>query len=636
MNARTNLLRLIAVLLLALATWGAYHRTFASPFIFDDLPSILENPSIRHLGALGEVLSPPSADGNSAAGRPLVNLSLAINYAISGTRVWSYHAFNLIIHFLAGLALWGVARRTLEKVGFADPFLSATAIALIWIVHPLQTEAVTCVVQRTESLMGLWYLLVLYCFIRSTDQALDSQRPWRPLWGALAVAACAAGMATKEVMVTAPVLVFLYDRTFVAGSFREAWRRHCGLHLALGATWLLLGALLIHLGGSRGATAGFGHGVTSAAYARTQCWAVVHYLRLSFWPNPLIVDYGNGLVPSLRAVGLQVAVVSALLAGTLVALVRKPALGFLGAWFFCILAPSSSFVPIVTQTIAERRMYLPLAAVITCVVAGARAWAGRRGLAVCFAAAIVLFCVTVRRNEDYRSAVAIWTDTVAKRPGNARAHNDLGDALRDAGNPAAALVQFSEAVRLEPTLAEAHYNLGNALVQTGRAAEALEPYRQALRLRPGFAQAHYALGGILLEQGQNAEALEHFSTALQLAPESFEAHYDTANALFHLGRSAQAADEYTRALAIRPDSVEAHYNLANALIQTERLGDAIVQFQAALRLRPDLADAHFNLAGAWMRTGHTEEAIRELREVLRLQPDSADARELLERLSQKL
>src|SRR5271170_509528 len=145
----------------------AYRKSYGGPFVFDDPPSILYNATIRHLWPFWSVLRPPHGEGITVGGRPVLNLSLAVNYAISGTRVWSYHALNLLIHILAGLTLFGIVRRTLERVGSGDlarPYLLGLAITLLWILHPLQTESVTYVVQRAESLMGLFYLLTLYCF----------------------------------------------------------------------------------------------------------------------------------------------------------------------------------------------------------------------------------------------------------------------------------------------------------------------------------------------------------------------------------------------------------------------------------------------------------------------------------------
>ena len=229
--------------ILAAIAAAAYSRTFSVPMFYDDVPSILHNPTLRHLGS---AFWPGGR--STVSGRPVLNLSLALNYAVSGTNVWSYHALNLAIHALACMALFGIVRRTLAPREGERASIIAFCVALTWAVHPLLTESVTYLVQRAESLMGLLYLLTLYCFIRGA--AADAVRP--RAWQALAVIFCLLGMGAKEVMVSAPLIVLLYDRTFLAGSFREAWRRRRGVYAGLAATWLILPFLVLSTHGRGG------------------------------------------------------------------------------------------------------------------------------------------------------------------------------------------------------------------------------------------------------------------------------------------------------------------------------------------------------------------------------------------------
>ncbi|MGB2987435.1 MAG: glycosyltransferase family 39 protein, partial [Phycisphaerae bacterium] len=219
-------------ILLVLSGLIVYLNSFAGVFIFDDTVHILESERIRHLWPPWDLL---------ARRRPTLELSLAVNYAIGGLGVWGYHAFNLAVHVLAGLTLFGIARRTLmhercrDRLGQASHWLALT-IALIWLVHPLQTQSVTYIIQRSESLMGLFYLLTLYCVIRGAES------PLRYRWYLAAVIACALGMGSKAVMVTAPLVVLLYDRVFLSPSFSEAFRKRWGLYSGLAANWGILAA----------------------------------------------------------------------------------------------------------------------------------------------------------------------------------------------------------------------------------------------------------------------------------------------------------------------------------------------------------------------------------------------------------
>jgi tetratricopeptide (TPR) repeat protein len=620
----------LAAAVIAVAGLAAYSGSFSGVFLLDDVASIVDNPTIRHLTHVGAVLTPPAGGGLTVGGRPLLNLSLAVNYAIGGNRVWSYHALNLAIHILAGLTLFGIVRRTLEKPAArpGGPVLPAMAVALLWVLHPLQTESVTYVVQRGECMMGLFYLLTLYCFIRYADYPSLRGRG-AGIWAALSVACCLLGAASKEVMVTAPLMIWLYDRTFVSGTFRKAWRDHWALFVGLASCWLLLIWLAVGTN-ARGHSVGFDAGVPWPAYALTQFGAVAHYLRLSFWPHPLVFDYGMAVASRLGDVAPQLAVVVLLLAGTLVAIWRWPSLGFCGAWFFAILAPTSSVVPVGTQTIAEHRMYLSLAAVMTLVVLAMFAAAGRRSLPLLLAAALGLGLLTARRNEDYLSAVSIWRDTVSHNPESWRAQSSLGAALaEDPGRLQEAISHYDEALRLKPDSAEVHNNLAIALAKIpGRLPEAISQYRQALRIKPDYSDAHNNLANALAKDPARVpEAISQYEEAIRLNPDAVEAHYNLAIALAKSpGRLPEAISQFEEALRLDPDYAEAHNNLAIALARIPgRLPEAISHYDAALRLKPDYAEAQFNLANALARdSGRLPEAILHFEEALRLNPDSAE------------
>lgn len=605
---------------LVLAALAAYYNSFSGPFIFDDARAILKNPSIRHLSSISKVLSPPEG-GSTVSGRPFVNLTLAVNYALGGIKqVGGYHTLNLFIHILAGLTLFGLVRRTLsqrmlkEQLG-ETTLLLAFSVALLWIVHPLQTESVTYIVQRAESLVGLFYLLTLYCVVRAAESRSSS------LWSVLAVGMCLLGMASKEVMVTAPLMALLYDRTFMAGTFREAWRQRWRLYLGLAATWFLLGWLIIGTG-NRGSSAGFGVSVSSFDYACTQCWAIIHYLQLSIWPRPLIFDYGTGLIKDYGTVipcGLGLAL---LLAATVYGLWRKPVLGFIGCWFFLILAPTSSVVPVVTQPIAEHRLYLPLAAVIAMLVAGGHRLMGRRGLLIWPVLAVILGFLTVRRNVDYQSTLSIWSDTAAKRPTSARAHDNLGSALDDSGRTEEAAQEYKTAILIEPDNPNEHYNLGNTLAKLGRPLEAVAQYEEALKLNPKYADVHYNLGVILFGLGRLSEAIAEYERALQLNPDDADAHDSLGNALAQAGRVAEAMVHFEEALRLNPDDAGAHNNFGVVLVQAGRISEAIHHYQEALRLEPNYADAHLNAGDAYFDAGRLPDALAEYQSSLRLYPDN--------------
>ena len=534
---------------------------------------------------------------------------------------------NLAIHLGAALALFGFVRRTLANcrsllAGDGSPEspasrllpqhanLLAFAVALLWVVHPLQTESVTYIVQRAESQMGLFFLLTLYCFARAADCHLLNDKRFGGRgagWLGAAVVACGCGAATKEVTAAAPVLALLWDRTFVAGSFRAAWRARRGAYLGLFASWILI-AVLVATAGNRGGTVGFGSKVAWWDYALTQCDAIARYVGLALWPSPLIFDYGVEWKKSLLEVAPQALLVSAMVAGTLIAIVRRSAWGFLGGWFFAMLAPTS-LIPGNRQTIAEHRMYLSLAAVIVVVVIGLflaidgrRKGAGWPRSLILFAAlAAGLGWATVRRNDDYRSVLALYRDTVEKRPGNWSAHYNLANALVEAGQPEAAISEFAAASRAKPDFPVAHFNRGNTLWNLGRRAEAAAAFRDTLRVKPDYARAHTNLGQVLVELDRKTEAQEHFAAAARLAPEFPEAHENLGSVLMELGRLDEARAEFEAALRARPERATARFGLGNVFFLAGKMTEAAAEYERALQLDPDFAAARAQLQRA--RTG---------------------------------
>jgi tetratricopeptide (TPR) repeat protein len=616
----------------------SYYNSITGALVLDDAATVTDNASIRQLWPLGPALLPPNDAG--VGGRPIANLTFAVNYALGGLDVRGYHVFNLALHCAAALTLFGVVRRTLLRPVWRARYAAAAtplglAAAAIWAAHPLTTAVVDYVSQRTEALMACSYLLTLYGFIRWTEARETNDGAGGSRWLVFTTLSCALGMASKEVMVTAPLLVLLYDRTFIAGTWKLAWRRHAQVHVALASTWILLASLMLGSRiGDRGI--GFGQNVSAWSYLVTETTALTRYLRLAVWPQPLVFDYGWSFAPGLGAALPHALACLALVVGTLIALVRRPVLGFVGGAFLLILAPTSSFVPISQQPIAESRMYLPLAGVVTAGMVGLFALLGRRALLVAACATVAGVAITLHRNADYRTVLGLWQDTVAKTPQNARAHGNLGATLFLAGREIEAVAEFETALRLKPDYAEAHNNLAAWLVRLNRPAEALVHLDAALRSQPDLINAHYNRGNTLMQLGRRPEAIASFETVLRMNPHHARALSDLALIDLEAGRISLAIDRAEAALAVDPKLAVAHHNLANALSTSGRFREAIPHYETALRLDPKFAKAEHNLAVALLRSGDTRGAIEHFEAALRLRPDYPEAKKNLEAVRAQL
>lgn len=609
-----------SVALIVTAVLLAYANSYPGAFYFDDDAAILQNGSIRDLTAWGRVLWPPVEAG--VGGRPVANVTYALNYAAAGYSPWAYHATNVGLHAGAALLLFGVVRRTLmlprwrAQFGHAATLIGAVA-ALCWSLHPLHTTVVNYMSQRTEGLMGLLYLATVYCFLRSTEGNAT-------LWSAAAVTACALGMGSKEGMVTAPVLVILFDAALVSGSWRNAWSAHRGRLAALAGTWILLGGLMMASRlEQRGV--GFGLGPSAYSYALTQCQAVVRYLQLSLWPHPLVFDYGPHYATRLLDVLPSALVLVTTLASIAWLLWRKPAAGFGLAAFFLLLAPSSSVIPIVQQPCAENRVYLPLAALVATAVAAAYRASGRRALLGFATAAALLGILTHARNPAFADEISIWADTAAKVPANERARSNLGNALLNNGEVDAAIAQFGEAIRLSPNYADARNNLGVAWLAKGQYERAIAEFTLAIATRSDYADAYYNLGEAYLQLGRSADALAPLQQSLQLSPSNAKAYNNLGMALLDLGRVEESIAAEEQAVALAPSMAEARYNLGNSLARAGRIVEAMTAYDAALQLDPAFAKAHNNAGVLLLSQGDAEAARKRFEAALRIDPGYRDA-----------
>ncbi|HEY6008004.1 MAG TPA: tetratricopeptide repeat protein, partial [Geobacteraceae bacterium] len=586
------------------------------PFTFDDITSIVDNPIIRDAGNfLGR------ADGYRYNPRRFVAyLTFALNYRAGGLGVAGYHVVNLVIHLITALLVYAWTRLTLATPRLAESRFApcsrsiSLVAALLFVAHPLATQAVTYVVQRSASLATLFYLLALVCYAAARSEQERLRRLSSPrvlfLFGATVLASGLA-LRTKEIAVTLPFALLLYEGMFFPRTRRKRLLIGFGtlggallfLAVALSAT-RPLGEFLADVGQSLAET----RVISRSDYLLTQFRVLVTYVRLLFMPVAQNLDYAYPIATSLfdPAVCASLFFLLGLLACAVVLLVRagrggEPLLRLVAFgifWFFLTLAVESSIIPI-TDVIFEHRLYLPLAGVAMAAGAGCFLL-GRRlpvvaGRLLLVALVLALALATWRRNAVWGDNVALWRDVVAKSPAKARSHNELGKALYDGKRYAEAVVAYREAIRLDPAFLPAHNNLGAALHKLGDVDGAIAAYEAALRLEP-----------------RQSETLNNLAIAHE-----------------RKGLVDLSIAEYESVLKMRPDYAAAHNNLGAAYRKKGNIPAAMEQYRIALRLKPDYASAYNNLGVAYALQGNYAEAAEQFTTALRLQPDNGEFRENL-------
>lgn len=595
-----------AWLIIPLAGLAAYANSFSGPFLFDDISGIRRNTAIR-------TLWPPWSWLTSGT-RPVANFTFALNHAAGGYDPRGYHVLNLIIHLCAGLLLFAVARRTLlhRPLGHTSPNRAeglALTIALLWLLHPLQTQSVTYIVQRMESLMGMLVLLTMYCFIRGAEHG--ASRWWFPA----CFASCALAMGTKEVAAGTPLLILWYDRVFVSRSWRALFRTHWKLYLALGLLWAIPAILLIRHGEALGKSGVlFVKGISPLEYLQTQPQVLLHYLRLSVWPVGQNIDWMWPIATDPLEIYLPGLIILGLIALTIVAIFRWPAWSFPGGWFFIILAPTSSVFPL-RDPAFEHRMYLPLAAVMALLVLlidrGLRALVQRgqlsddrrsrlsMGAVIC--CCTILTVLTLVRNHVYSDSRLLWQDVVEKSPHNYRAQNNFALALHEEQRYEEAEATLRKAVALRGNYMESRINLGRTLIEMNRLDEALTQFRYVETHNSSAAMLHLNMG--LAWRGK--------------------------------GEMDKARASFRKSVAIDHHSAAAHNNYGSSIVESDP-ETAIFHLRKALEIQPNYVDAHSNLANALFRTGKTDEALRHYNRALYLNPDHGPARQNRDRIQQHL
>ncbi len=784
----------LALGLLVVATFAEYSASLRAPFQFDDLDGIVENVTIRKLWPIAGddgVLHPPAR--SPVVHRPIANVSLALNYAVNDAigvdnrGPWaplSYRIFNIAVHLMSAFLLVGVIRRTLRHGALGRTFGdSADPIALvagfIWTLHPIQSEALLYVVQRTELLMAVCYLGALYCSIRAWDASSRAHGAW---WYGAAIVVGLAGMGCKEVMISMPLAVLLYDRAFRTASWQETFRRRWWFYGLLGLTTVAL--LYLVSTGPRHPAIGFQLGIAWFEYLYSQCWAIPRYVQLFFWPDRLTLDYGPQMIRDARGVGGMIAltafavataavwvkprwwgwwsaggvflvagivlssrghrlsgalaliaaitcfVIASLetarayarlprwvwLAGVLAAsaiVVGLPAtqivtfrsdasherdaymtiglllvlsafslralaphlpvsrwgwFGFLGAWFFMILAPSSSVLPITTEMAAERRIYLPLVAVVALALLGMEAMrtapvdstnTGRRFGQVGALVAVAVFYAWVsgwlidRWLEPYGTPdmrrhaalfIAGWVArlivgasatvlTYVLLRSRARFRTTIFGTLVVSMALVAAvrgsLYNDTEAIWRDVTVKVPENprgwdNLGGALLQKGRAFEGEASLRRALAIDPSYFPGWYKLGALVIGQGRLEEGRRLLQQAIVLEPDHAPSLSKLGAVLIDLGRSREAIPYLTRVLAAEP-TAEGWTTYGVALAQSGRHEEALGAFDVSLMFEPNQTAARINKAGTLISTGRYVDAVSELRAALERDPRSVVA-----------
>ena len=619
--------QLVHIVLIAALGFLAYSNTFNGPFQFDERSQIINNSVIKDLKNFTS-----ERKGYDYNPRRFIGyLSFALNYHFGGFSVVGYHIVNLLIHIANALLVYFFILLTFRVPSMRQssdssppaPALIALFSALLFVSHPLQTQAVTYVIQRFTALATFFYLfsLVMYikgrlAIVKQDDTGARSFSGPPLLFYMVALISAVCAMKTKEIAFTLPLVIFLYEFIF----FKPPAKKMLLFLLPVLLTLLIIPLSLLQSDEPLGEILSDISEKTKVktqmsrwGYLMTEMRVIVTYIRLIFLPINQNLDYDYPIYHSLFTppVFLSFLVLLSLLGLGVYFLLRgmrntlpSPAahyrlIGFSIFWFFMTLSVESSIIPIV-DVIFEHRLYLPLAGVLAGITTGALLAAKRlkieKIVILTFTmTTIVLSGLTYSRNTLWDNKISLWQDVVEKSPDKERPHNNLGEAYASQGQLDKAIAEFQAALRLKPDYAEAHNNLGNTYVFQGQLDNATAEFQTALRLKPDYADAHNNLGIAYASKGQLDRSIAECQTALRLKPDYAEARNSLGIAYGSQGQLDKAIAEFQTALMLKPDYAEAHNNLGFAYASQGQLDMAIAEYQAALRLNPVLNKARQRL-----------------------------------------
>jgi tetratricopeptide (TPR) repeat protein len=636
---KSAVLKNLSITLLFLVVgFSVYANTFESPFIFDDTARIRENPHIRLTQfSLKDIVT---AGFKSSKTRPVAYISFALNYYFHQYDPLGYHIVNISIHILAGFILYLFLKTTLTlpSIGFRyqHPEVIAFLAALIWLVHPVQTQSVTYIVQRMNSLAALFFILSFWCYVKGRLVEAGQKRWW---WFAASALTWLVSLGCKEISVTLPFMVYLYEWYFFQNLNKDWFKR--SLKYVLGLVALVVFIALVYMGFNPWEKISrlndyAQNEFTILERSLTQFRVVVYYISLFFYPHPsrLNLDYdfalSHSLIDPVTTFVSLIAIVGLL--GLAVFVAKKlPLISFGILWFFANLVIESSIIPL--AIIFEHRLYLPtmLACLIPVVLAYRYVKPEKLCIPLLCALVIIGAYWTFSRNRVWQDEVTIWSDCVEKSPNKARPHLNLGAVLTKLEKTDEAIGHYLKALKIKPFHEKALNNMGDALTKQGKWDEAIDYIVKALQIKPNYADAYLNLGVALGLKGKTHEAIKAYHKALEIRPGHAKAHNGLGFELFNQNRPEEAIDHYQKALQLEPEFAEAHNNLCGALLKLSNPEAAINHCQEALRINPRIAEAHNNIGVSLMQKGSTDQAIKHFREALRIDPEFNAANNNLKR-----
>lgn len=630
------LLFFIPVLLICI-----YSNTWNSSFHLDDDINIVENHAIQ-IRSLSPSALIRAGFESPLPNRFVANISLALNYYTGGLQVLGYHVVNFLIHLanagLVYLFLYLTLTLPLFQKKISRPGRIAAITALLWAVHPIQTQVVTYIVQRMTALAAFFYLIAFIFYIQGR-KARENEKAWAQ-WYLGAAGAAALGFGSKETVFMFPVMVIFYDILFFCRLNRARIKRAAPVYFLLTIGIAALG--LVYLGGVRGPIETFTEGV-SRQYGvdtfpldirlLTESRVVIYYLSLLLAPHPSRLNLDYDFSPSYTLFDPPTTLLAILsLAGFLLAALynakKRPLFSFFVLWYLGNLFLESSFLQL--DLVFEHRLYLPSISFFLGIALGLeqlRKWefASRIPTAALALMALISFETVwgIERNLVWKNEISLWEDTVMKSPLKARPYKALGTAYAEAGRLDEAIEALQQALRINGDYAKARTNLGVVYYKKGEVGKAIDEFERSIKMNEKDALSYYNLANIFTDQDRWDDAIAAYKKAVEILPNESMIRHNLAYALNRKGMAKEAIEEYLEALREGNSLAPTHKNLAALYLEGGELEEAAGHYREAILIAPNDLGSRLALGRLYKKEMRFDLAIKEYEAAIHLKPDGA-------------
>ena len=611
----------------------AYSNTTGVPFYFDDIKNI--EKSLAYSPAR---LSFDALNSNRLktllSDRPVAYTSIALNYSFGRWDVTSYHIVNTAIHILAGICLYFLILTTLTLSTFQhdvkNPGVLSFFASLIWLVHPIQTQSVTYVVQRMNSLAAMFFIVSLLLYARGRLASGIGKK--RGLF-AVSILSGIFALGSKEIAATLPFFIILYEWYFFQDLSMTWLKKRLGFILGACVVFIIL--VHIYMGPNifKGILASYAiRDFTLMERVYTEFRVVIYYIGLLIYPNPsrlsLLHDFelSSSLLDPATTILSAGAIACTII--TAIFLARKQRLlSFSILWFFGNLIIESSVIGL--EIIFEHRTYLPsMFFFLALVMQAYRLIKTERIASIILGVLVSLLCFwTLERNRVWFDPVVFWKDNIKKAPTSYRAYNNLGRFYIMSGNYKSAITELKHAIRLAPSFPLTYSNLGLAYAGTGSYNLSIEAYEKALVRLPitRYYQTYSNLGLVYRSMGQSKKSIDTFKKAIALKPDFANGYYNLGLVYFENNKVKKAITAFRKSIEIDPFFADTYIILGQALISRGLLDRGITRLEEAVKLEPVHVDANFNLARAYELAGRFKSAIEYYDKCIQLNSEDNNA-----------